>query len=358
MKVKKFLVTTVFIIGITFALQGIAGNIKFTAIKPSSSVALSDEQQGILAVRTAKASVVNILGTPKQTTDDSSSLSAGSTSGPVSGPGFIIEADGLVVTNNHVVEDSSLNYFVIFSDGVQYPAQVLGQDRYDDVALLKIQATGLTQAHLGNSDALETGQTVFAIGNSLGKYQNTVTRGVVSGLGRGINENGDDSGTPTMHNWIQTDAAINLGNSGGPLVNMAGEVVGIDTLIDASGSSLGFAVPVNAVKDSVSQLKIFGKVSRPFLGVQFASIDPQIQAKKKLKVSSGALILAVADGTPASRAGIKVDDVITVVNGQLINSQNQLDALVQKYQAGNQVTFKILRDNQQFDLPVVLGQLP
>jgi S1-C subfamily serine protease len=274
----------------------------------------------------------------------------------VSGTGFIIEQDGLIVTNNHVVSDADMDYFVVMSDGTEYPATVLGADKFDDIALLKITATNLIPAKLGDSDALETGQTVFAIGNSLGRYQSTVTKGVVSGLSRAVSPNEYQS-QPTFHNWIQTDAAINLGNSGGPLINLAGEVVGMDTLVDTSGASLGFALPVNTLKDAVSQLKVFGKVSRPFLGVKFLNLDARAQKEKNLPVKEGALIVEVPPDGPAKTGGLFAGDIITGVDSHNLNKQNPLDAVIQAYQAGNQVTIKILRGGKKVDLPVVLGEL-
>lgn len=356
MNAKKVLVSCLVTVGIVFTIQGLASDIKLAAIKPTGSQALTDEQQGVLAVRTAKASVVNVLGVQQQA---SSTPSDGITavpvnSGRISGTGFVIDASGLVVTNEHVVEEAGYKYFVVLADGTQYAASILGQDKFDDVALLKIDAKGLVPAKLGNSDSLETGQSVFAIGNSLGRYQDSVTRGVVSGLARGVTV---DPNSPTMHNWIQTDAAISVGNSGGPLINMAGEVVGMNTLIDTEGQGLGFAVPINAIKDSIDQLEKFGKVSRPFLGVQFLNIDVQAQASNNLPVSAGALILKVNDGTPASRAGLKVGDIVASVNNLTVTPQNPLDVLVQKYQAGNQITFHILRSGQKLDLPIILGEL-
>jgi S1-C subfamily serine protease len=353
---KKIFIGGLVFIGVVFAVQGIAGNIKFAAIKPTASTALTDEQQGVLSVRTVKASVVNILGKPK--VQPQSSILSVTANGQVSGTGFVVDSGGLVATNNHVVVDAALDYFVVLSDGTEYPAQVLGQDKYDDVALLKIQAAGLVAAHLGNSDNLETGQSVFAIGNSLGRYQNSVTRGVVSGLGRGINENGDGSGTPTMHNWIQTDAAINPGNSGGPLINMAGEVIGMNTLIDTQGSALGFAVPINIVDDAINQLKSFGKVSRPYLGIQFNVIDSALVKQKNLSVSKGAYVAMVVPKTPAERGDIQPGDIIISINGQTIDQVSQLDIVVQKYKAGDQINFKLLRGDKQLERIVILGQLP
>jgi S1-C subfamily serine protease len=170
----------------------------------------------------------------------------------------------------------------------------------------------------------------------------------------------DDSGVTTgrLHNLIQTDAAINPGNSGGPLVDLNGEVVGMDTLIDTGGSGLGFAVAVNTIKDAVSQIKAFGKVSRPYVGIKFINIDPSIQIAKNLPVSSGAFVTDTVAGGPAQAAGISPGDIITAVNKTAITPNSAIDSIVEDYQAGTQITLSILRNGQKFDMNLILGQLP
>ncbi len=340
------------------AAGALSQTINFNPIKPNSSgVALTDEQQGILAVRTAKASVVNIIGIENQATstpDSSSTPSISATPNEVLGTGFVLEKDGLIVSNNHVVEDPNMSYTVVLSDGSEYSAKILDLDKFDDIALLQISANNLIPAVLGDSDSLETGQSVFAIGNSLGKYEYTVTRGVISGLGRAVDVSDDSS---RLHNLIQTDAAINPGNSGGPLINLAGQVVGMNTLIDTEGSGLGFAISINTIKDAVLQLKTFGKVSRPFLGVMFVSISPAVQIIKNLTVQNGALITDIKQGSPADVAGILAGDIITGVNTTTLNQNESLDDVVGKFKAGSQVTLKVLRNGSNIDIPVVLGQL-
>jgi serine protease Do len=357
-KYQSYIITIIVTVAVMSAAGALSQNIKLNPIKPAPNQTknLTDEQQAILAVRTAKASVVNIIGVENQATstpDPVPTITVNSSPDEVLGTGFVLQADGLIVSNNHVVEDPNMSYTVVLSDGTEYPAKILDLDKFDDIALLQINAQNLTPAALGDSDSLETGQSVFAIGNSLGKYEYTVTRGVVSGLGRAIDVNTD---VARLHNLIQTDAAINPGNSGGPLINLAGQVVGMNTLIDTEGSNLGFAIPVNTIKDAVQQLKTFGKVSRPFLGVMFASIDPAVQIIQNLSLQNGALITKVLPDTPASLAGLMAGDIITGVNGIVINQNESLDDLIGKLQAGSQVTLKILRNNQEQDIPVILGQ--
>ena len=350
MKSKRILVSILMVAGLFVGSVAISQNIKLNPIKPGakSSAQISDEQQAILAVRSAKASVVSIVGS-------SSDSKSGEIVNAVSGTGFVIDASGLVVSNNHVVQDTKLKYYVVLPDGSQYDAKILGQDKFNDVALLKIEASGLTPAKLGNSDDLETGQTVFAIGNSLGIYQNSVTRGVVSGLGRAIDLSASQlDPQPRLQNLIQTDASINLGNSGGPLVNLAGEVVGMNTLVDRLGEGLGFAVPINAVKDSISELKSFGKVSKPYAGISFITLNKALAEAKQLSTDQGALIEAVATSSPAERAGLKAGDIITEVNHGKLTQANEIDSVISRYHAGDQVLIKYVRDKQEIEAPLIL----
>ncbi len=325
----------------------IADSLKTRAIKPTGSTAVTDEQQGILAVRTAKVSVVNIIGSiGKEQKIDS-----------VYGTGYIVESNGYIISNSHVVSDKNASYRVQLFTGQEFPAKVIGVDTYFDIAVLKIEATSLGTVKLGNSDALETGQSVFAIGNSLGKYQNTVTRGVVSGLGRNVSVGTRENPAPRLQNLIQTDASINPGNSGGPLVNMAGEVVGMNTLIDTEGQGLGFAIPINVIKDVYNQLKTLGKAPHPYLGIGFSTIDKNLKFAEKLSVDQGALVSQVESNGPAGKGGLKVGDIILSINGETLSTSNELDVLLQrKYQAGNQILMKVLRGDQRLDITVILGE--
>ncbi len=358
---KRFLfIKTIILASIVLlvvAVPGVAQKIQLNPIKPTAkNQVMSDEQQGVLAVRTIKPSVVDILGFSSSTVfrlGGNAPLIQSQPSG-VKGTGFIISADGLIVTNNHVVEDVNFQYTVMFADGSKHPAKVLGLDKYDDVALLKIEAQNLTPATLGDSDVLETGQSVFAIGNTLGRYQNNVTKGVVSGLGRSVDS--DSASQPRMQRLIQTDAAISPGNSGGPLINLAGEVVGMNTLIDTEGQSLSFAIPINVIKDVVKQLQTFGKASRPFLGVKFTTLSQWVAVAGKSGLEDGAYISEVVPNSPADKAGIKVGDVIVAVNGKKLNQFNQLDNIVAQFPAGSQVLITYSRNGQTVDATIILAE--
>ena len=349
---KKLITSILILAGIAIGSQVVSQSIKLNPIKPFKNQALTDEQQGILAVRKAKASVVSVFGedTVLEVNGVPTALE------PIAGTGVIISADGYIVSNSHVVNKEKVQYRVILADGSEYPAKILGLDKYNDVAILKIEAKNLPAAILGNSDDLETGQTVFAIGNSLGKYQNSVSRGVVSGIGRSVDIGDPENPKPRYLNLIQTDAAISPGNSGGPLINMAGEVIGISTLIETTGQSVGFAVPVNGVKTSVDQLKAFGKVSKPFLGIAYQTINKAVKILRQLNQDQGAYVLQVGDLYPAGRAGILPGDIIIEVNHEKITERNELDVVITKYRAGTTVLLTFLRGNEKMETPVLLGE--
>jgi 2-alkenal reductase len=274
-----------------------------------------------------------------------------------SGSGVIISADGYILTNNHVIEGyRSLS--VIFYDGSRRDATLVGADPLMDLAVVKVDGPTPGVAMLGDSDALQPGETVIAIGSPLGDFRNTVTVGVVSALNRSLGANAPEG-------LIQTDAAINSGNSGGPLINLRGEVVGINTLVvrggglgSAPAEGLGFAVPSSIAKRVSEQLIANGKVVYPFLGVRFGTIDAMLALDNNLPVNAGALIAAVEPGGPAARAGLRSGDIVTKVNGKPIGPGQSLRALLLEYKPGDVVTLEVLRDGEQLSLDVTLGTRP
>ncbi|MFN7972249.1 MAG: trypsin-like peptidase domain-containing protein [Acidobacteriota bacterium] len=251
------------------------------------------------------------------------------------GSGVIIDPSGWILTNNHVIQ-SATKVMVKLADDRQFKAEVKGADRDLDVALLKIDGQNLPVAALGDSDALRVGDWVMAIGNPF-VYEHTVTVGVVSHKGR-------SNGNP-FQQFIQTDAAINFGNSGGPLLNTRGEVVGINTAISSVGQGIGFAIPINRVKDIMEDLKSKGKVARGFLGVTPQSIDEDLVASFKLPSKDGALVVEVKEDTPAERAGIQVDDVITAVEGKPVKNREDLFHIVGATTPETNVAIRVLREN-------------
>lgn len=280
------------------------------------------------------------------------------------GSGFLVSADGLIVTNKHVVSDAAASYTVITSDGKKYDAQVLAQDPVNDLAIVKIKIQNAPFLKLADSTALQVGQRVIAIGNSLGQYQNTVTSGIISGIGRSITAGSDNGGSEDLSGVIQTDAAINPGNSGGPLLNIAGQVVGINTAIDQQGQLVGFAIPANEVAKALNSFQKNGKITRPFLGVRYIIITSDIAKQNNLPKDYGALIVrgqtvtdfAVQPGSPADKAGLVENDIILQVNGTKVDENNTLSSLLQNFNVGDSVDLQVYHKGNTEDVKVTLGE--
>lgn len=290
------------------------------------------------------------------------------------GTGFIVSEEGMVLTNKHVVLDEEADYTVFTIEGKSYPAKVLAKDPFQDLAILKIDQEKIVNekgdftlelfpiVKLGNSDEIQMGQTVIAIGNALGEFKNTVSVGVVSGLGRTITASGGGL-VETIENVIQTDAAINKGNSGGPLLNLKGEVIGINTAMVQEAQSIGFAIPINKAKRDIEQVKTIGKIVYPFLGIRYISITEKIKEDNNLPVDYGVWIHkssqeepAVYSDSAAEEAGIIEGDIILEFNGEKITPENSLAEIIQKYKPDDKITLKILRDNKTKTVSVTLGE--
>ncbi|MDO8582127.1 MAG: trypsin-like peptidase domain-containing protein [bacterium] len=280
------------------------------------------------------------------------------------GTGFIITADGMILTNKHVVSDVEAEYTVTTNDGKSYPAKILAQDPVNDFAVLKIDAKGLSAVTFGDSDSIAIGQTVVAIGNSLAQFPNTVTKGVISGLGRRVTA-GDNRGmSEVIEGAIQTDAAINPGNSGGPLVNLHGEVIGINTAVSQAGQLIGFAIPINEAKRAVASVKKAGKIVRPWLGVRYVLVTKELADKNQLTVDYGALVLrgqtqtdfAVIPGSPADKAGLVENDIILEIDGTKIDKDHALSRIVARKNPGDTVTLKVISKGKEKTVKVKLGE--
>lgn len=282
------------------------------------------------------------------------------------GTGFILTNDGLIITNKHVVAEESTQYTVVLSDGKSYDAEVKSRDPYNDIAVLKINAENLPVVELGDSDQLVVGQWIVAVGNALGRYQNTVTAGVVSAKNRSV-EASDSTGqnTEKLDGLIQTDAAINSGNSGGPIVNLKGQVVGINTAVAANAQNIGFAIPINLAKSAIDSIKETGKIIRPYLGVRYVPITKDIAEQNKLAVDYGAMVVrgnslgdvAVVPGSPADKAGIVENDIILEINGEKINADNSLVQLIQQYKVGQEVELKVLSKGSEKSVKLKLEEM-
>lgn len=275
----------------------------------------------------------------------------------VSGSGVFISESGYILTNNHVVEGTK-TLQVILSDGTAQPAALVGADLYSDIAVLKTEGKVPAVAALGDSDALKPGETVIAIGSPLGNFKNTVTVGVVSATGRAM----DTGNGYQIENLIQTDAAINHGNSGGPLVNLAGEVVGINTMIVRNTGSgdvaegLGFAIPMADAKVVAEQIIQKGYFARPYLGINFQAVTPEIAAAYNLPVPWGAYITQVAYGSPADKAGLRQGDIITAIGGAAIDANHSYLNLLFAHSPKERVSVTFVRRGSEMQTEVELGE--
>ncbi len=280
------------------------------------------------------------------------------------GSGFVISEDGLIVTNKHVVSDDDAEYTVVTNEGKEYSAKVLAKDPINDLAIVKIDAKKLVPLTVGDSDSLQIGQTVIAIGNTLGEYKNTVTRGVISGIDRVVQATDGQGSAEVIQEAIQTDTAINPGNSGGPLLNLRGEVVGINTAVNRAGQSIGFAIPINTAKRSVESVKKFGRIIRPWLGVRYTLIDEEYVKKNSLSIDHGAIIvgdskqklLGVVPGGPADKAGLQDGDIIVEVNGKKIDSSHALANAIGQFNPGDTVTLKVFSRGKTRDVQIKLEE--
>ncbi len=282
------------------------------------------------------------------------------------GSGFLVSADGHIVTNRHVVSQENVDYTVFLNTGDKYPATVVARDPVNDIAVIKIEANNLPFLTFGDSDSLQVGQTVIAIGNALSEFRNTVSRGVVSGLARSITASGALGGPEQLDQVIQTDAAINPGNSGGPLLDMSGRVIGVNVAVAVGGENIGFALPAKAVKDTVETVKSEGRIIRPYLGLRYTPITPALQEQNNLPVEYGVLIrrgetadlLAVLPGSPAAKAGIQEGDIILEFEGQKLDEKTNLANLIRQKKVGESVRIKIWRNGQEREATVTLEEMP
>lgn len=282
-----------------------------------------------------------------------------------SGSGFVIDPAGLIATNSHLISPLVSEYRVILNNGGEFPAKILATDFLNDLVFLKIESSGLPTLGLGDSSRLELGQTAIAIGTALGEFQNSVSVGVVSGLSRFISAKSMISGKVSkLRGLIQTDAAINPGNSGGPLIDLKGRAIGINTALVFGAENIGFAIPVNHLKEDLREIKKYGRIRRPFLGVRYILINRELQKRNNLPVDYGALVVsedmpgdkAIILGSPADKAGILEFDVILECQKQKITSQNPLEDILRKQETNKEIVLKVLRNKKELILKTVLKE--
>lgn len=268
--------------------------------------------------------------------------------------GFVVSDKGVIVTNRHVVEDQGGNYSVVTKDGQKYDVKKIYRDSVLDLALVQIEGANLTPLELGESSKLKVGQTVIAIGNALGRFTNTVTTGVVSGLGRRVVTGDPFTGSAeSLDNLIQTDAAINPGNSGGPLLNSASQVIGVNVAVTEGAQNIGFAIPIDVVKPIVEEFLAKGSVSRPYLGIRYRFISKDVAILNE--VPQGAYVQEIVANSPADRAGLKEGDIIRKLNDTQVDEEGSVAEVISKSNVGSTITLEVWRDGKELKLTTQIG---
>ncbi len=327
----------------------------------ADDLSLDDQEATIRAIKTVMPAVVSVIvyGQEEVTTVDLSTGEQGTATQRVekgSGTGVLISSDGLILTNKHVIGSADKErgeYRVILNEGKQYYAQLIGKDPLKDLAVLKIFDKDLPYIELGDSSQLQVGQTVIAIGNALGRYQNSVTKGIISGLGRSLEATDSDGNLEVLDNVIQTDAEINIGNSGGPLIDLSGRMVGINVATDQGGTSIGFAITINDARTAINSVRALGYIVRPILGVRYVMLNPQLAYDNNLVRDSGALVIhpengdpGVVPGSPADQAGLLEGDIIFEINAIKLDGINTLFSVIQRYKPGDKIGLKVQRGDK------------
>lgn len=270
------------------------------------------------------------------------------------GTGFIISEDGLIVTNKHVVSDLLAKYKVVIGKDETVDVVNIYRDPINDLAIIKVNKTQLKPVELGDSDKLKVGQTVIAIGTALGEFRSTVTKGVISGLGRGITAGGFGVVTEKLEDVIQVDAAINSGNSGGPLFDSSGKVIGVNVAMSQNGQNIGFALPINLVKQSVENFKVTGEFDRPYLGISYQMISKE--AALLNDVPAGAYVQAILENSPAQKSGLKIGDIITEINGNKLVEMKDISivSIINQKKIGETLKIKYYRDKKEAEINIIL----
>lgn len=334
---------------------------------------VTDEQSAIIdAVSVARESVVSVIiskdvSTTKNRVFDIQNNSSKSALQVGAGTGFIVSNQGYIVTNRHVVEDTKAIYSVVLDNNIELKATVLGRDPLLDIAILKVDPDPkLKPLKLGNSSGIKVGQTAITIGNSLGEFNNSVSRGIIAGLGRTITAGSDVSkSVETLEGIIQTDASINPGNSGGPLLDVNGLVIGVNVAKSNGADNIAFSIPIDDVKQLLESVLSTGKIQRPYLGIQYVLVDDELATQDGLSVNYGAYIgsqdesslSSIVKDSPASKVGLKEKDIVLEINGTKITVDNDLRKMIQKFKVGDTITLKVLRDKKEIELKPILEEL-
>lgn len=282
------------------------------------------------------------------------------------GSGFLVSDDGIILTNSHVVHDTKAEYtaFLDHDEKTKHELEVVARDPIHDIAICKVKGNNFPYLELGDSSGLQLGESVVAVGNALGEFSNTVSLGIISGLSRFIRaQQGGRGQSERLRGLIQTDAAINPGNSGGPLINMEGKVVGINTAVVFGAQNIGFSIPVNQAKTDIEEVKKYGRIRIPFIGVRYVIIDEKMQKQNNLPVDHGAFIMretlgntAIVPGSSAHKAGLKEFDIILEASGKEITVENTIQDVIQEHKMGDRIKIKVLREKKEREMEIELEE--
>jgi len=371
---KKRLIS-VALIGVTCLSLGLTLGYKFAPQSVTADNLKLDEQEAtVRAIKKALPAVVSIVVYDQESVVNINLDANGTSTQSVeqkemnrgNGSGFLISSDGLILTNKHVSmagKPETVRYKVVLNNKKTYDAKLIGNDPIHDLAVLKIDDKNLPYLEMAVSGNQPIGLSVLAIGNSLGRYENSVTKGIISGLGRSLSAANPNGGVELLDNVLQTDAEINEGNSGGPLINLDGKVVGVNVAVDKGGVGLGFAIPIDDARSVVDSVRQSGRIIRVRLGVRYLMLDAYIAEAKQLTSNTGALIAkdgtnepAIVPGSPADLAGLQEGDIILEINKIKINDSNPLLSVIQRYKPGNKIGLRIKRGNEIFNKIVVLDE--
>ncbi|MDP3758661.1 MAG: trypsin-like peptidase domain-containing protein [Candidatus Daviesbacteria bacterium] len=340
-------------------VRGLIPSISGNLLQPKTleiQTVVQEENAVVSAVEKSSPSVVAI-GATTRVFNPFDPFSAPRSQNATIGTGFVVSSKGIIVTNKHVVDDLNTRYNIVTKDGKKYEARRIYRDPVLDLAIVQVDGSDLKALELGDSSKIKVGQTVIAIGNALGRFTNTVTTGVVSGLGRSVMAGDPFSGSAeSLDDLIQTDAAINPGNSGGPLLNSAGQVIGVNVATTEGAQNIGFAIPINAVKKITHEFSEKGTVSRPFLGISYRFISKDVAIMNE--VPQGVYIQDVVADSSADKAGIKVGDIITKVDGQTVDSETKISQAISNKKIGDSLNLTVWNDGKERSITTMLQELP
>lgn len=316
-----------------------------------------EEESAVINVADKASPSVVAIGTTQRVFNPFDPFSVPKNQSSTIGTGFVVSEKGIIVTNKHVVADANTRYNVVTKDGKKFEVRKIYRDPTFDLAIVQIDDGNLKSLNLGDSSKIKVGQTVVAIGNALGKFTNTVTKGVVSGLGRRVTAGDPFSGSAeSLDDLVQTDAAINPGNSGGPLLNSAGQVIGVNVAVTEGAQNIGFAIPINSVKKIVNEFVDKGSVSRPYLGIKYRFISKDVAILNE--VPQGAYVQEVMPGSAADKVGIKEGDIINKIDGKTVDAESKISETITNKKIKDNVVLNIWNDGKERNVSAILEELP